>query len=116
MERIDTDRLSDRELAEAYVHAAMAAVLTKHPVRQVFGSRRHSGWLFGRQVPGLVVLDDEGRAVDVFPHQEGKGRVEIADYLRARLKGLGTESQRGSARPVPRGSASRSGSRRHARR
>jgi hypothetical protein len=47
------------------------SVIKKFGIRRVFGSRRRSGWLFGREVPALLVYEEEGEdPVDVYPHDE----------------------------------------------
>ncbi len=90
-ERVNTDALSAGDLSRAYIEAVMPAVLRKYRVRQVFGSRRNSGTLFGRHVPALVVIDEAGRPEDVYPHQAGLQRIEILDFLRSLP---GSESKR----------------------
>ena len=65
----------------------MPSVLKKYRVRQVFGSRRHSGWLFGRQVPALVAYDEKtGYPTDVYPHEQGLTSVEIETFLESLRK------------------------------
>jgi hypothetical protein len=88
-EFVNTDDLSETELTEAYVSAIMPSVLKKYKVRQVFGSRRKSGWMFGRHVPALVVYDEETNyPEDVFPHQMGLKKVQIKDFLQSRITRL----------------------------
>ena len=82
----DTDKMTEHELSEAYVKAILPSILKKYRVRQVFGSRRHSGWLFGRQVPALVVYDDRtGSPEDLYPHEAGLARVQIETFLESVL-------------------------------
>jgi len=57
-------------------------------VRQVFGSRRHSGWLFGRGVPALVVVGASGFAEDVYPHDSAGRYVMIAEFLANLARGV----------------------------
>jgi len=83
-ERIDTSQLTDEQIAEAYICSVVGPTqLKKYRVRQVFGSARHSGWLFGKQVPALVVYGSTGSQVpeDIFPHAIGGHTVTIREYL-----------------------------------
>jgi hypothetical protein len=47
-EMIDTSEMAADALQREYIDAIAASVVRKYRVRQVFGSRRRSGWLFGR--------------------------------------------------------------------
>lgn len=66
---VDTSRMSKEEIQDNYFRAIQPSIQKKYSVRQIFGSRSHSGWLFGRAVPALVVQESQGVA-DVFPHSE----------------------------------------------
>src|SRR5688572_232176 len=90
---IDVSERSREELQEEYLRLAMRPSVSKrYRVKRIFGTNRYSGGFFGRGVPALVVLDNE-RPVDVFPHEEEGGRiVTIADYV-ARISG-GDEMER----------------------
>lgn len=82
--RIDTSQLTDKQIAEDYIRSVIGPTqLKKYRVRQVFGSARHSGWLFGKQVPALVVYgsSDSQFPEDVFPHVTGGHTVTIREYL-----------------------------------
>ena len=74
--------LTQQEREEAYVSRAVRpSVSRRYRVRRVFGTNKYSGQYFGGAVPALVVLED-GRPVDVYPHEEQDGTiVTIRDYL-----------------------------------
>lgn len=82
-EAIDSSALPQEEVLEAYLNAIVPSVYKKYRIRRIFGSRRHSGWLFGKGVPGLLVYEEEKNyPTDVFPHEEQSGKiVTIRDYL-----------------------------------
>ncbi len=81
---VDTARMSEQEIQADYMRAIQPSVRKKYSVRQTFGSRSRSGWLFGRGVPALVIQDPSGNAVaDVFPHNESGKIVTIHDALNA---------------------------------
>ena len=83
-ERIDTNQLTDEQIAEAYIRSVVGPTqLKKYRVRQVFGSARRSGWLFGKEVPALVVFSSSGSQFpkDVFPHAIGGHIATIREYL-----------------------------------
>ena len=84
-ERIDTSQLTEKQIAEAYIRSVVGPTqLKKYRVRQVFGSARHSGWLFGKQVPALVVYSasESQFPEDVFPHAIGDHIDTIREYLK----------------------------------
>ena len=74
--------LTQQEREEAYVSRAVRPSVSKrYRVRRVFGTNKYSGQDFGGAVPALVVLEN-GRPVDVYPHEEQDGTiVTIRDYL-----------------------------------
>ena len=83
------DGLTQQEREEAYVSRAVRPSVSKrYRVRRVFGTNKYSGQDFGGAVPALVVLEN-GRPVDVYPHEEQDGTiVTIRDYLE-RIGGAG---------------------------
>lgn len=82
---VDAGGLSEGGRRDAYVRAVVPSVHKKYRVRAVFGTRKYAGTRFGRGVPALLVLED-GRPVDVFPHEEQDGTVvTITDYLERRF-------------------------------
>ena len=89
-EATDTSRLTAEQIGEAYIHSVVGPTqLKKYRVRQVFGSARHSGWLFGKQVPALVVYSSGSQVPeDVYPHDELGHIVTIKEYLKRLLTQL----------------------------
>ena len=83
-EATDTSQLTAEQIGEAYIHSVVGPTqLKKYRVRQIFGSARHSGWLFGKQVPALVVYSPGSRVPeDVYPHEELGHIVTIKEYLK----------------------------------
>lgn len=97
-ETINSVGLSEEELSEAYLNAIVPSVHKKYRIRRVFGSRRRSGWFFGRRVPGLLVYEGEDRyPTEVLPHEDQNGRiVTVRDYLESLLgRHLPDDSLRG---------------------
>ena len=90
-QRIDTSQLPDEQIYDAYVKSVVGPTqLKKYKVRQVFGSARHSGWLFGRGVPALVVYTVNSRVPeDVFPHNLGGRITTIKEGLNGLIRILG---------------------------
>lgn len=81
-ERVDTSRLSDREVYEAYAKAWAPSVSKKLGIRRVFGTRRRSGCFFGRGVPALLVYGGDGdHPVDVYPHEKLGRTITIKEFL-----------------------------------
>jgi hypothetical protein len=66
---------------EHYLKAVGPAVVKKYRIRRVFGSARNPGFLFGREVPALLVSEGE-HVTDVYPHEQAGRRVTILEFLR----------------------------------
>ncbi len=81
VEIVDTSDMGPGDLLGRYIEAIGASVVKKYRVRQVFGSRRRAGWLFGRGVPGLVVVGPSGAVEDVYPHERAGALVTISDFF-----------------------------------
>ena len=77
----DTAQMTADERYAAYLRAMTPAVKNKNPIRQVFGSRKQSGFMFGLGVPALIVQAPSGAVVDVFPHKESDRIVTINEFL-----------------------------------
>ena len=81
-EKIDTAELPPEKVYEAYADAWAPAVFKKFAIRRVFGTRRRSGCYFGREVPALLVYDDDReQPTDVYPHEELGRTVTIGEFL-----------------------------------
>ena len=82
---VDTTSMSDHERQNEYMRAVWPSVLKKYRIRQIFGSRRNAGFMFGRGVPALVIQSSSGAvAEDVFPREEAGRIVTIYEFF-ARL-------------------------------
>lgn len=103
-EIIDTDLLSEEEIHRAYTDAVVPSVFKKFGIRRVFGSRRRSGWFFGKGVPALLVYEEGQRyPSDVYPHDEGQGRVKtirefLYDLQTSLFSGLGSATGKANSR------------------
>src|SRR3972149_10244958 len=88
-EIVDTLRMPDQELADLYLEATLPTARRKYRVRQVFGSKRHAGFLFGRGVPALPAQEPgTPYPADVYPHRRGTRTVTIRTFLKELLKTL----------------------------
>lgn len=88
-EIVDTLTISDDELTNLYLEATLPTAHRKYRVRQVFGSKRHAGSMFGRGVPALLVYEPgKPYPVDVYPHRRGAHTVTIRAFLEDLLKTL----------------------------
>ena len=87
-EVVDVSAFSREELEDAYVKSGRAT-LGASPVRHKAGVRHEQVcWVALRPgVPALVVVED-GRPVDVYPHEEEGRIVTINDFVK-RLGGAG---------------------------
>ncbi len=86
---INVSGMSEKELSDLYIEAIGPAVYKKYHVRQVFGSKRHSGYLFGKGVPALLVYEPgKHYPSDVYPHRMGNRIVTIRAFLEGLLKKL----------------------------
>ena len=81
-EAIGTSKTSEEELSSLYFEAIKPAIYNKYPVRQIFGSKRNSGFMFGKGVPALVVYESgKDYPSDVYPHGAGDRIVTIKAFL-----------------------------------
>lgn len=87
VEQIDTANWSDQQRSELY-SMTMKAILARPPreryaIREVFGSRRRGmGPYFGREVPALLVLEEECKQIlEVYPHRRKGQIVTVRDGL-----------------------------------
>jgi len=95
-EVIDTDSLPEEDIQKAYQDAVIPSVYKKFGIRRVFGSRRRSGWLFGKEVPALLVYEEgEKYPYDVYPHDDGQGIIKTINRF---LQDVVTDSLLGSIR------------------
>lgn len=78
---IDTSGMSDDERFSEYLKCLWPTAKHHYRVRTVFGTNRYPAVFFGKQVPALLLLDDEGLAQDVFPHQMRGAYITIAQGL-----------------------------------
>lgn len=79
---VDPSQMSKEEHYKAYSDATSGpATRKKQRVRTLYGSHKYPGSQFGIGVPALVVQDEQGRALDVFPHYESGRLVTIADAM-----------------------------------
>ena len=83
IEIINIDSLSEADVLKAYSDAVIPSVFKKFGIRRIFGSRRRSGWLFGRGVPALLVYQESyEHPTDVYPHDEGQGSIRtVKEFL-----------------------------------
>jgi len=89
----DTAGWSGEMQMEHYLRAVFLSVRGKYGIRRGFGSARNPGWLFGRQVPALIVRE-ANRDVDVYPHRLGEKRVTILGFLRGLLSDIQEKRRR----------------------
>jgi len=75
---VDTAKMSDSQLFDAYSKAITPSVFNKYKIRTVFGTNRHSGVFFGKQQPALLV---EGDIWDIYPHEKEGKIITIEKFL-----------------------------------
>lgn len=86
--KVDVSKMTDDEIGHLYIEATIPSVYKKYKIRQVFGSRRSSGWLFAKHVPALLVYDDAAKyPSDVYPHDNHGREVTIEEFLSSLLEG-----------------------------
>lgn len=86
-EVVDIRSKSEEELSNLYIEATLPTARKKYHVRQVFGSKRHAGFLFGKGVPALLVYEPgKQHPSDVYPHRARGRIVTIRAFLEDFLK------------------------------
>jgi hypothetical protein len=76
----DTASWNSSMLYETYLKAVTPSVYKRYSIRKVFGTTRESGRYFGRQVPALLVHENDS-VIDVYPHDEKRSIVTIIEFL-----------------------------------
>ena len=76
----DTASWNSSMLYEIYLRAVTPSVHKGYSIRRVFGTARESGRYFGRQVPALLVYENDSIA-DVYPHDERRIVIKIIEFL-----------------------------------
>jgi len=88
-EIVDVTAKSDAERIDLYLQATLPTARTKYRVRQVFGSKRHAGSLFGKEVPALLVYEPGAPyPIDVYPHRSRGRTVTIRAFLESLIKSM----------------------------
>lgn len=85
---IDVSDLPREELEDVYTRVAvLPSVRKRYRIRHIFGTNKYPGSFFGKGVPALVVVEN-GRPQDVYPHEEAGGKiVTVKEYLEKLAKG-----------------------------
>lgn len=88
---VDASEMTREQAEQRYLDRAVPPSMAKrYQVKLVFGTNKYAGGFFGKGVPALVVLED-GRPADVYPHREQDGTiVTINDYLDRRQQAAET--------------------------
>lgn len=78
---VDVSEFGREELEEAYARLAVTPSVRKgYRIKHIFGTNKYPGSKFGKDVPALVILEN-GRPQDVYPHEEGGRLVTIKDFV-----------------------------------
>jgi hypothetical protein len=86
VDKVDLSTLSEEEQWKLYNEAITAAMISKCAIRQVFGSRKRSGWLFGHKVPALLVYRAmPNYPAEVYPCRRKGQVVTIREFLKKLL-------------------------------
>lgn len=86
-EIIDTSNMSDEEIFRLYEKAWIPSVRKKYKIRTVFGSNRNPGFNFGKDVPALLVYEEEkDYPTDVYPHISYGKLIEIEEFLKNKIE------------------------------
>jgi hypothetical protein len=85
-EVLDMRAASDEERIDLYLESTLPTARKKYRVRQVFGSKRHAGYLFGREVPALLVYEAGKQSpADVYPHRNRGRTMTVREFLESLL-------------------------------
>jgi hypothetical protein len=80
---IDTTSWDDELRFKAYSDVITVAVIKQSAIRRIYGTNRHPGVNFGKQVPSLLIFDNDGHPIDAYP-REVKGEViTILNFLQS---------------------------------
>lgn len=98
-EAIETSAMPEAELSTLYLEAITPAVHHKYQIRQVFGTKRHSGFMFGKAVPALLVYEaNTPYPSHVYPHRAKDRIVTAMAFLNDLIKKLERAPMTGGGR------------------
>jgi menaquinone-dependent protoporphyrinogen IX oxidase len=80
VEFVDTAQLTEKARIESYSRVVVPAVYRHYEVKRMLGTNRHSGCLFGAEVPALLVTNTDS-AGDTYPHRKGHRITTIHSFL-----------------------------------
>jgi hypothetical protein len=80
VEFVDTAQLTEKARIESYSRVVVPAVYRHYELKRMLGTNRHSGCLFGAEVPALLVTNTDS-AGDTYPHRKGNRITTIHSFL-----------------------------------
>ena len=87
VEIIEAGKISDEERYNIYSQAFFPSVRKKLRLRQVFGTRRRSGCFFGKEIPALLVYEEDMKyPVSIYPHEKNGRIITIKEFLETLIK------------------------------
>ena len=80
VELVDTAHVTEKDRIGMYTRVALPAVYRHYEVKRMLGTNRHSGCLFGAEVPALLVTNGDSVG-DTYPHRKGDRITTIHAFL-----------------------------------
>jgi hypothetical protein len=82
LQLVDTAAMTGEDRISGYMASAMWPSAVRHyEVHPMFGTGKYKGIFFGEKVPALVIVDDMGEVLDIFPHRKAGQEVTIRELL-----------------------------------
>jgi len=81
---VDTAGWSRKMLSETFKQISAK----EKSFQEVFGSKKRKGWFFGREVPGVLIIQGK-QSVEVYPRIEKNGIKTVEDGLKKLVRSLG---------------------------
>ncbi len=80
-EIIETCGFEEEKRWKVYEKAIIPAVWKRYTVGKVFGTRKHHGCFFGKEIPALLVYGEGDHPEEVYPHEKSGNTYTIKDFL-----------------------------------
>jgi len=96
---VDTCQMSEKERGEIYNSVIVVSVKDSFRRREIFRGKHGKSNFFGREVPALVVYDDENKRkiIDVLPKKMGDRIITIKQslekFIEEAMKGVGVNAE-----------------------
>ncbi len=81
IELVDTSPWTAGVRFDTYGDAIVVSVKKKSKIRRIYGTNRYPAINFGKEVPSLIIYNNEGYPIDAYPREENGIVLTIKSFL-----------------------------------